>query len=56
MNFRCCVKVWTFSNVSKSQKICYFWIHFSFYSIRAVTTSTMVDCGSPWLRITKIVD
>ena len=40
-------------NGSKFPKICFSWYVLAFYSIRAVTTLTMVDYGSPRLRITK---
>ena len=54
MNFRCCVKVLTFLNVSKSPKqFAIFGSILLFYIIRAVTILIMVDYGSPRLCITK---
>ena len=37
----------------KWPKTAFFGYVLAFYSIRAVTTLTVVDCGSPRLRITK---
>ena len=40
-------------NFKSAQKYAIFGSVLAFYSIRAKTTLTMVDCGSPWLRIPK---
>ena len=53
VNFRCCVKVLTFLNVSKCPKTGYFWICFSVLEHYAVTTLRVVKSGSPRLGITK---
>ena len=52
VNFRCFVKVLIFLNIPNLHKT-YFFCCFNFLQNYAVTTLTVVGCGSPGLRITK---